>query len=149
MVKNRRWPARGQCGFTLLEVLIAFVIAAAAMGVLFNTALSGVVTVRNAALYETALALAQSRLALAGRFIAQPGVSEGQDGPFRWRVQVSPVATSARAPDSGILGRQTAQMRATLYSVTAVVGWRSEGHAREVRLETRRLGFEPARAAGL
>ena len=149
MTNKRQLSARGQRGFTLLEVLIAFTIAAAAMGVLFNTALSGVVTVRNSALYQTALALAQSRLALAGRFISEPGVSEGQDGPFRWRVQVSPVASSGRAPGLEIVRQQGVQMRAVLYSVSAIVGWRSEGHSREVRLETRRLGFEPSRGAGL
>jgi general secretion pathway protein I len=135
-------------GFTLLEVLVAFVIAAAALGVLFNTALSGVATVRNAALYQTALALAQSHLTLASQTVAAEGVSEGDDGPFRWRVRVSRVANAMNAPGAMNRVRQVGQMRATLYSVTATVGWRSEGHGREVHLETRRLGFEPTRGGG-
>ena len=141
MPRNRQ-DARRQGGFTLLEVLVAFLIAALALGVLFNTALSGTATVRNAGLYDTALAIAQSRLAMAGRFVAGESVAEGEDGPFRWRVRVDRLADSGPAPAAPIaLARQAGQVRAVLYRVTANVGWRSEGHGREVQLQTERLGF--------
>lgn len=141
MASSRRPSMPRQRGFTLLEVLVAFVIAAMALGVLFNTALSGAATVRNAGLYETALALAQSRLALQGRFVMREGVSEGEDGPFRWRVQTTRVAEASGQPGLVNWARQAGQMRPILYRVTTTVGWRSEGRSREVRLDTQRLGF--------
>jgi hypothetical protein len=113
--------------------------------VLVNTALSGVETVRNAALYDGALALAQSRLALEGRIVSRERMAEGDDGPFRWRVRITRIADASSAPGLVSWARQAGQMRATLYSVTATVGWSLEGSSREVRLETQRLGFAAPR----
>src|SRR5690348_2846229 len=126
MASSRLALERREGGFTLLEVLVAFVIAAMALGVLFNTALSGAATVRNAGLYETALGLAHSHLALQGRFIGREGVSEGEDGPFRWHVRISRVAEASSAPGLVNWARQAGQMRPILYRVTATVGWQSE-----------------------
>ena len=52
-------------GFTLLEVLVAFIIAALALAVLFHAGLSGVQAAQSASHYEQAIARARSHLTLA------------------------------------------------------------------------------------
>ena len=117
---------RREAGFTLLEALIAFAIAALALAALLQGALTGLRATQAATRTEEALARARSRLAaLEGAPIA-PADRRGDDGGgFAWRLRVAPAATSG-----GL----------TLYDVTVAVGWRDGGTAREVRLETRRLG---------
>ena len=76
---------RDERGFTLLEVMVASVIAAVMFGVLLQIGLNGLRTVRNAGAYETAMALARSHLAMLGRNMADAAAdSHGSDGPFDW-----------------------------------------------------------------
>jgi prepilin-type N-terminal cleavage/methylation domain-containing protein len=135
---------RDERGFTLLEVLVASVIAAAMFAVLLQTALSGIRTVRNAGAYETAIALTRSHLAMLGRTVADAAPdSHGSDGPFDWRIRVTPEAVAD--PGAGIVNwfLHKDEARATLYAVSITVFWRLEGRRRELRLDTKRLGFAP------
>ncbi len=135
---------RDERGFTLLEVLIALVIATAMLGVLLQTALSGIATVRSAGAYETAVALARSHLAMLGRNMADvPAGTHGSDGPFDWRVQVVPEAVANPAPGIVNWFLHKDEERATLYAVSIVVDWQTSGHRRELRIATQRLGFAP------
>jgi general secretion pathway protein I len=129
-------------GFTLLEVLIASAIAAAMFGVLLQSAVSGVETVRNAGAYEAAVALARSHLALLGRNVAdEPTDSHGNDGPFDWHIRIVPQR--AAYTGSGIVNwfRHKDEKQPTLYDVSLVVSWLAAGHRREVQIDTQRLGF--------
>src|SRR6201990_2148464 len=87
-----RIPASGDRGFTLLEVMIALVIAALALGVLFHAGLSGLQSAQAASHYEQAVARARSHLALAVH--ASPLVAgdwQGDDGGgFAWHLRVTP-----------------------------------------------------------
>lgn len=133
---------RDERGFTLLEVLVALLIAAAMFAVLMQTALSGIRTVRSAGAYETAMALARSHLAMLGSNVAdEAGDSHGRDGPFEWRVRVTPEAVAD--PGAGIVNwyLHKDEARATLYSVSVSVSWQLEGRRRELRVSTKRLGF--------
>jgi prepilin-type N-terminal cleavage/methylation domain-containing protein len=133
---------RDDRGFTLLEVLVATVIAAAMFAVLLQTALSGIRTVRTAGAYETAMALARSHLAMLGRNVADnAGDSHGNDGPFDWRVRVKPeaVASSGAGIVNWFLHKDEAH--ATLYDVSITVSWQSEGRRRDLSVSTKRLGF--------
>jgi len=56
---------RAERGFTLLEVLIAFAIAALALALLFRAASDGMLSVRTAGRYEEAVVRARSHLAAA------------------------------------------------------------------------------------
>jgi len=135
---------RDDCGFTLLEVLVAMVIAAAMSAVLLETALTGVRTVRDAGAYETAAALARSHLALLGRDPADDAADQhGADGPFDWSVRITPEAVVDRG--TGIVNRfiHRNESRVTLYAINVVVSWRSEGHRRELTVATQRVGFAP------
>ena len=123
-------------GFTLLEVLIAFSIAAAAILVIMRANLAGIDSARTAARYEEAVARARSHLANTGIAAPlSPGTSSGDDGGgYQWRIDVTPIGSTG-TPPTGIDLPQSI----TLYEIAVHVGWRDIGRQREVILRTRRL----------
>lgn len=132
-------------GFTLLEVLIAFTIAALATAVLLQGALGGLRSAGIAARYEEAVARARSHVAaLEASLVA--GDTQGDDGGgYHWHVRVAPVASTVVGTD--VIGGLPA-LRATLYSVQVAISWQEEGHTRSVELDTKRLGATPPAAGG-
>src|SRR5579875_2870248 len=88
-------------GFTLLEVMVAFLIAALAAVVLYRSGFSGAAETAAGALYEEATLRAQSRLASIGTLTAlQPEHLSGADGGgFRWEVVIT---ERGRAPRLGL-----------------------------------------------
>ena len=135
---------RGDDGFTLLEVLVAFAIAAPALAVLYQGGVGSMEITRAAASYQEAMSRAQSRLdALAGDALA-PGEQDGDDGDgFRWRTRIAPVATltplRVAAPRGSPYVAGT-----TLYNVSVEVSWRGARGVRTFALDTRRLGAASA-----
>ena len=123
-------------GFTLLEVLIAFIIAAAALGILFRGAVEGRTAATVAYRYEEALSRARSHLVVvdaAGPLRAED--QQGDDGGgFRWRVRVTPLMTGT--PDANALTPM-------LFAVNVAVSFQTDGHERVVQLDTQRLGIAP------
>jgi len=137
---------RADAGFTLLEVMIAFAIAALALGTFYGGVAGGVRTAGVAAHYEAALARAQSRLAATGgaaRLI--PGDTSGDDGGgYTWRVQIRQTASAPFAglpPDAA----RTAP-RAALFALSVTIAWNMDGGERRVTLGTARLLTIPAAA---
>ena len=135
-------PPRRPDGFTLLEVLVAFVIAAAALGVMYRGTLDGLRAAVAGGRTEEAVSRAQSRLAAVGRgSILAPGTAQGDDGRgFRWRTRIVPAAApapAARGPEA-----RTGPFIA-LFDVTVEVAWDEDGRTREVRLDTRRATRAP------
>ncbi|HXA22985.1 MAG TPA: prepilin-type N-terminal cleavage/methylation domain-containing protein [Acetobacteraceae bacterium] len=127
---------RAERGFTLLEVLIANVIAALALGALYQTAVSGVRSMRTAARYNDALSRARSHLDMAvhGGTLA-PSDSQGDDGGgFHWRLHIEPVAQTGLRPDGPSSG--TAQPLLALYRVTVWNFWDGDGSRHAVQLDT-------------
>ena len=119
--------------------MIAFAIAALALGVFYGGVAGGVRTAGVAAHYEAALARAQSRLAAIGgaaRLI--PGETSGDDGGgYTWRVQVRQAASAPFAglpPDAA----RTAP-RAALFAIGVTIAWSMDGGERRVTLNTARL----------
>ena len=132
-------PHRREHGFTLLEVLIAFVIASLALGALSQGAAGGLQSARVSGHYQEALSRARSRLATLGTPV--PGEQSGDDGGgYSWRVRVAPLATAGRARE-GIDPMRPG--RAVLLGVTVRISWRMDGGEREVALATQRVTVAP------
>jgi len=129
-------------GFTLLEVIVALIIAIMAAAALMAAVGSGLHATRVASLYDQAIVRANSRLAATthGTKLA-PGDSRGDDGGgFRWRVRVVPIASAPVRP-VGIVGpRAAASVSVVLYGVTVWIMWNDGNTEREVRLDTEQVG---------
>lgn len=151
---------RAERGFTLLEVLIAFIIAALALGVMFDAILGGMRAATDAGRVGEALTLARSRLALAGYAVATgaipPGEQSGSEGnDFKWSVTVAPaaevpmpVAGQQAVGIGGTGGTARGMPRAVLYAITATVTWPGTAAPHQVRLASARLARLPPLGAG-
>ncbi len=125
-------------GFTLLEVLVAFVIAAMALGLLFGAAGDGVAAVQTAGRTEEAISRAKSHLAALGRDVMlADGSFRGDDGGgYRWQIRVTPLATSTPSlPAPGAVR----QWPLTLYAIEVTLSWTEDGRNRAVILRSERL----------
>ena len=133
---------RANDGFMLLEVLVAFVIAALALDVLFNVGLTGLHAAHVASHFEQAVARARSHLAMAVRdtpLIA--GDWTGEDGGgFRWHLRVVPVAATSVRPVFAATQHGATVFPLTLYMVSVVISWHDGNRLREVRLDTEQIG---------
>ena len=121
-------------GMTLIEVLVAFVILALAMGVILQIFSGGMRNARLAEGYSRAVFLAESRLASVGLEQALAvGEVSGQVNPdLRWRVNISPL------DDGGASGQLAMPMQ--LYQVRVTVSWIDEGRQRQIEFGSLRLG---------
>jgi general secretion pathway protein I len=129
-------------GFTLLEMIIALIIAGIAAGALFEAVGTGLRATQTASMYDQAVVRARSRLAAATHGTRlTPGDQRGDDGGgFQWRVRVAPIATALLRP-IGVAGpRAAASFPVVLYGVSVWVGWNDGGTERQVRLETEQVG---------
>jgi general secretion pathway protein I len=135
-------PTSADAGFTLLEVLIAFIIAGIAIAALMRAGSSGLAATQAATHYQEAVSRARSHLAATthGATLA-PADNQGDDGGgFHWRVRVTPEeTTSLRAP--GPVQRQGTAV--TLFAVSVWISWKDGDLARTVRLDTAQVGSSP------
>lgn len=128
---------RREAGFTLLEALVAFIIAALALAALTQGAAGGLQSARLSGHYQEALSRARSRLATLSAAPA-PGEQRGDDGGgYLWRVSVTPVAIAGRPEDES---DARGPGRPMLLAVTVRISWRMDGGERVVALATQRLG---------
>lgn len=126
-------------GFTLLEVLIALVIAALALGVMFEVAVGALKATQLSSRYEEAVVRARSHLAMVTNGGSlMPGDWSGEDGGgYRWHIHVTPMAEGATHAN----GAPAVPLE--LYSVSVWITWSEDEHIREVRLDTEQIG-QPA-----
>ena len=130
-----------QRGYTLIEVLVAFVILALSLTVLLRIFATGVRSVAVSADYAQAVLIAETRLASAGvDHPLTPGRHSGTElEKFRWTQTVSEYRPFAPAAPSARGGPAYAG-----YRVAVRVEWRNGTGSRSVDLATVRL----ARAEG-
>jgi len=129
-----------QRGFTLIEVLVAFVILALALTVLMRIFSGGLRNVALAEDYARAVLVAEAQLAAAGvSEPLEPGETNGAwQERFRWRRVIDtyqPWQDGAHA-----------QLPVTAYWVTVQVDWEHAGRSRQVSLRSLRL--RPAAQSG-
>ncbi len=126
-------PDRFARGFSLIEVLFALAIVGLALGTAATVFSNGLLGHNAAGDVDTALALAQEKLAAAG--VTTPlgaGETHGDfAGRFAWRV------TTARFDDKELDAAPPSAL--TLYRIEAQVAWRDGLRQREIALQTLRL----------
>lgn len=87
----RKADARAEKGFTLIEVLVAFTIAALALAALFQAFSTGMRSIEAAAARGALLAEAENRLAEVGATIPLAvGLYQGQADGRSWEVGIAP-----------------------------------------------------------
>jgi prepilin-type N-terminal cleavage/methylation domain-containing protein len=140
---RRRFPAgwhgrTGACGFTLLEVLVALMIATLGLGAMFQAAAGGLRNGAAASRYTDALSRARSHLDSAGVHLMS-GDQQGDDGDgFRWRVLTRAVGSTGRQDSAG-RAVDADTLVVTLYAITVWISWSDGTRGRLVRLDSARL----------
>jgi general secretion pathway protein I len=131
---------RATAGFTLLEVMIALIIAGLAAAALLTAAASGLHATQTASMYDQAIVRAKSRLAVATRGTKLvPGDWRGDDGGgFRWHLRVAQVASASLRPIGK--GGSRAATPVVLYGVSVWIGWADGDAQHQVRLDTEQVG---------
>jgi general secretion pathway protein I len=122
---------RGEEGFTLIETLVALIIMIGVATMLYRGFSGGLRAAATADEAESALLVAQSRLAALG--VETPlaaGEQEGQEDGVAWRVSVEPYPGS----DEAVAGPKA-------FWATVTVAWREKrGARRSLQLTTLKLG---------
>jgi general secretion pathway protein I len=135
MKKNER-------GFTLLEAIVAFAIAALALGILFRAATGGIVAVATAGRYEEAVSRAKSHMAAIGHDgpLGETQTEGDDGGGFHWRIRIVPLASANAGGNQPAPFLQPASRKPTLFSVEVGISWTEGGRHREFLLQSQRLG---------
>lgn len=135
-------------GFTLLEVLLAFVVLAAAMGMLLAMLSRGLAQVKRAQDETEASLHAQSLLDALG--VIEPLAAGQRDGEFeggryRYRLEVREVEDPVPAPPptAGTPPPIEQVGGPQLFRVALVVSWGEASPAREIRYTTLRARTPP------
>ena len=129
-----------ELGFTLLEVLVAFVIAALALGVLFEGAVEGLASVHLADRTTEALTRARSHLAAVGHgIVLRTQTQKGEDGGgFSWSLSIRPLQSAPMIQNGGDAQHPA---RETLFEVRVSESWAARQGPRGVTLATRRTAL--------
>lgn len=106
-------------GFSLVEVLCALAIAAAAVAVLSQGATGSLKAARSLDMHQGARMILRSILAdeLAAASTA-PATRQGDSGPYRWRLDIAPASAVEKLPPAF-----------RMYRLTASVAWGQGGRA--------------------
>jgi general secretion pathway protein I len=136
---NPSVPARLSpiAGFTLIEILVAFVITALAVGALYRMTSTGLAAGSTADRYSRALLIAEAAMEVEG--IAEPLASQTStrriDGIYDQNI------TIRARPD--LLRRPATRDTRYPYEVSVVITWHDGRRARTLTLSTLRLGAPP------
>ena len=123
-----------QRGFSLLEILVAFAIAAMALGMLYRVSGNNARQVSNLVQHERAMILAQSLLAAHAVVPAQGLNESGQAAGYGWTVISRPYPTA--------VNNATAQA-AHLHEVVVDVSWQDGNVDRTFELSSLRPERKP------
>ena len=133
-----RRPENRELGFTLIEVVVAFLLLSLVLAASFELFTGGMRRAADLEERAQALAFVQSRIATAG--VEEPlkeGTSAGQsdDGKFNWTMTIT--RSEEGVPDAA----NALQTPYGLYRIEAIVSWRSsDGRDQQFSLATLQLG---------
>jgi general secretion pathway protein I len=139
----RREP---DAGFTLLEVIVAFVISALAVALLYQGTTGGLAATASASRTNEAVLLARSHLAAIGHgdAIAQQD-SSGVDGDgYSWHLHIKPIASREMNLSDSDRANDTKPTNAVLYDILVTETWQDGPRTRMVSLGTRRFDLRTA-----
>ena len=127
----------GQGGFSLLEILVAFTIFTACLGIIFQVYSMGSRTAATGLEHATAALVARARAAETG--VLLPCNSAAYRGTekrkYHWVARVNPLPDET--PDSA------AQSRLVKCEVAVEVSWDAPGGRRALRVDTLKLRPRP------
>ena len=128
-----------ESGFSLLEVLIALLIAGLALASTFSAASESMRATTTAEHYQEAVSRARSHLDSLHAHLAA-GEQAGDDGGgFRWRSVVRAVDSTAKreGADKPLAPAET--LVVTLFAATVWITWTDRNQPRSIRLDSARL----------
>ena len=134
--RGRPRSAKREVGFTLVEIVVAFVLLAGVLAVGFEIFSSGLRRAGDLDDQARALVIAQSHLAAAGtEELFKEGETRGEDGRFRWSVTIQRSDEGTGQPN------QPPNSAYQLFRVDVRVEWTGiDTRARSVSLSTLGLG---------
>ena len=122
-------------GFSLLEVMVAFVVMGLVVGTILQLFGSSMNSVALSDEYSFAVQVAESRLAAVGSEIkVEDGSKSGEEkgSAYRWEVTMSPIKLSDEM--------EKLPVPLQLYQVEVVVTWKTGDRPREFHLSSLRFG---------
>lgn len=125
-MKQYQKIAHHEEGFTLLEVLVAFVILAGSLGLIYNFLISGANRSEVSSAQMTAILIAESKLAESE---ALPRQAEGDIKEFHWKI--------SRTPQQGS-NQNSRRQPLKLDHVKVTVSWTGTAGNRYYELESLR-----------
>ncbi|GAA5070758.1 type II secretion system protein XpsI [Lysobacter panacisoli] len=136
---------RRQRGYTLLEVIVAFALLAAALTLLLGILSGATRQVRwsgeagRAALYAQSV---MDQVGVGGRLAAGEQDGEFEEGRYRWQLRIAPWrdATTAAAQQPVAVGGPR------LFEVTLAMEWGDAAPGRRLQLRTLRMAAADATA---
>ena len=125
-------PKSTQSGYSLIEVLVAFVILSLTLGIMFRVFSAGLRNIDTASDYTEAVVIAESKLASPG--VIEPLAAGQQEGTaaerYGWIRTISPFdSRPGQLSDPAVMA----------YRIDVSVRWSKFGAERKVQLSTIRL----------
>jgi general secretion pathway protein I len=143
---QRHCAAHRQRGFSLLEVLVAFVILSLVATALFRLFSGALVNASAADDYTHAVLVAESELAEAAAavpLVETTNSGSAEEGRIAWTTRVAPYSPPGVSPD---VERVAETMPTRLYRITADVTFAApSGGMRTFALATTRIGQRESR----
>jgi general secretion pathway protein I len=118
---------RGERGFSLIELLVAFSIMAISLGILYNATGSSARSVGDVEQYQHAAVLAESLLTSRDTVPPTGWNETGQAGSFSWSIRSVPFETAVSRSDPTAVA---------LHDVLLVVSWKAGERERRLELAT-------------